>query len=138
MRGGEIALAVAASFFGAVISALGMGGGGILIIYLTAYLGMEQLAAQGINLVFFLPVAAVAIFLHARHHLIRWKLVLPFGALGVVGVYFGAKLAARVGSGALGKLFGGFLLLIGLRELLAKKKKPGEAGGEKNSSSFGK
>lgn len=133
--------AAMASFFGAVLSALGMGGGGILLIYLTAYLGMEQLEAQGINLVFFLPVAAVALFIHQKSGLIRWKVVLPCVALGVVGVYFGAKLAMLIGSELLGKLFGGFLLIIGLRELFSKpkedeRKKEGKAakGGGKNNS----
>jgi len=87
--------ATAASFFGAVISALGMGGGGILLIYLTAYLGMSQLEAQGINLVFFLPVAAVALVIHAKHKLIRWKVVLPFVALGLPAVWLGRGLPKR-------------------------------------------
>ncbi len=124
MSGGDIALAVAASFFGAIISALGMGGGGILLIYLTLWLGTDQLAAQGINLVFFLPVAAVAIIMHAKHRLIRWKpagiLVLP----GIAGVYLGVMLAGYVGSGLLSRLFGGFLMIVGMRELFSKK--PGE------------
>jgi hypothetical protein len=97
-----------------------MGGGSVLIIYLTAYLGLEQLTAQGINLVFFLPVAALAVIAHHKHRLIKWKLALPFAALGLAGVYLGHIIAMRVGSALLGKLFGGFLLIIGLRELLAK------------------
>ena len=120
--------AVLASFFGAVISALGMGGGGILLIYLTVYLGMSQLEAQGINLVFFLPVAAVALCIHAKHKLIRWKVVLPFVALGLPGVWLGAWLAQKVGSELLSKLFGGFLLIIGIRELLSKAPDQKEQG----------
>lgn len=112
--------AILASFLGAVISALGMGGGGILLIYLTVYLGMSQLKAQGIHLLFFLPVAAVALVLHTKNKLIRWRVALPFAALGLPGVWFGVELAQRAGSQLLSKLFGGFLLLIGLRELFAK------------------
>ena len=116
----DIIWAVAASFLGAVIAALGMGGGSVLIIYLTAYLGVEQLAAQGINLVFFLPVAAVALISHHKHGLVRWKIALSFAAVGLLGVYFGQKLAMQVGSDMLQKLFGGFLLIIGVREIFAK------------------
>lgn len=124
------ALAIAASFFGAIISALGMGGGGILLIYLTTFLGMEQLQAQGINLVFFLPVAAVALFIHAKNKLVKWKVALPCVALGIVGVYFGTKLAMYIGSEMLGKLFGGFLLIIGAREVFSKppEKKDAQEG----------
>ena len=120
--------AVLASFFGAVISALGMAGGGILLIYLTVYLGMSQLEAQGINLVFFLPVAAVALCIHAKNKLIRWKVVLPFVALGLPGVWLGAWLAQKVGSELLSKLFGGFLLIIGIRELFSKAPDQKEQG----------
>jgi len=124
--------AVGASFLGAVIGALGMGGGSVLIIYLTAYLGLEQLAAQGINLVFFLPVAAVALIFHHKHSLIKWKVALLCAAVGLAGVYFGQMIAMRVGSELLQKLFGGFLLIIGLREIFAKNpQKPGKGTGTK-------
>lgn len=113
--------AVLASFFGAALASLGMGGGSILILYLTVCLGLDQLKAQGINLVFFLPVAAAALFLHQKHGLIRWQPALSFAAPGCVGVFAGQKLALAVGSEPLGKLFGGFLLFIGLRELFAKE-----------------
>ena len=119
----DMFFAVGAAFLAAVIGALGMGGGSVLIIYLTAYLGMEQLQAQGVNLVFFLPVAAVALVLHQKHGLIRWRVALPLAGLGLVGVYFGASLAMHLGSELLGKLFGGLLLIIGLREVFAKKEK---------------
>jgi uncharacterized membrane protein YfcA len=110
------------SFFCATLSALGMGGGGILLIYLVAYGGMDQLAAQGINLVFFVPVALVAILIHAKRGLIQWKVALRCVALGIVGVYFGYKLATLLESDLLTKLFGGFLLLIGIREIFSKPK----------------
>ena len=119
------------SFFGAVLSALGMGGGGILIIYLTAYAGMDQLGAQGINLLFFIPVALVALFFHARAGLVRWRIVPACVLLGLAGVYCGTKLAMFVGSELLSKLFGGFLLVIGIRELFAGPKKEKEAKKDK-------
>lgn len=109
-----------ASFFGAGLSALGMGGGGILLIYLTAVVGMRQQAAQGINLVFFVPVALVAICIHAKNKLIRWKLVPPCVILGLLGVWAGSRIALSLEPRLLGKLFGGFLFLIGIRELAAR------------------
>ena len=121
----DIFWAIAASFLGAVIGALGMGGGSVLIIYLTAYLGLEQLTAQGINLVFFLPVAVVALISHHRHGLIKWKVALPCAAVGLVGVYFGQMIAMQMGSELLQKLFGGFLLVIGVREVFVKKPQKG-------------
>lgn len=115
-----------ASFLGAVLSALGMGGGGILLIYLTAYRGMLQQAAQGVNLVFFIPVALVALCIHAKHKLIRWRVVPLCMLLGLAGVWLGSKAALAMEPRLLGKLFGAFLLVIGVRELLTKDKNAGD------------
>lgn len=108
------------SFFGGILSALGMGGGGILLIYLTAYAGVQQQTAQGMNLIFFIPIAIVAIVIHAKHKLIRWKVAFLCWAIGLAGVWLGVRLALTMDSRLLGKMFGGFLLLIGFRELFSK------------------
>lgn len=109
------------SFFGAALSALGTGGGGILLIYLTAYTGLDQLSAQGINLVFFIPIAVTALVIHMKNKLVKWKIVLPSVLLGLPGVFLGAWLANYLGSDVLRKIFAAFLLVIGLRELFSKK-----------------
>ena len=41
-----------------VLSGLGIGGGTLLMVYMTAMAGLEQTVAQGINLLYFLPTAA--------------------------------------------------------------------------------
>ena len=51
---------IIAAFFAAVLGSLGMGGGGVLLIYLTVFQNMAQLDAQGMNLLFFLPIAALS------------------------------------------------------------------------------
>lgn len=111
------------SFIGAALSALGMGGGGILLMYLTAYAGIDQLSAQGVNLVFFIPVAATALFIHVKNKLVRWKIVLPCVLLGLPGVFLGSWLAEYLGSDILKRIFAVFLLIIGIRELFAGEKK---------------
>lgn len=114
---------ILASFFGAVLSALGMGGGGILLIFLTIYAGIQQQTAQGINLVFYIPVAAVALFIHHKNKLICWRLVWPAVVIGAAGVWIGTRMAFYLEADVLSKLFGGMLLIIGLRELFAKPPK---------------
>lgn len=108
------------SFFGAALSALGMGGGGILLIYLTVYAGVDQLAAQGLNLVFFIPVAVVALIIHMKNKLVKWSIVLPGVLLGLPGVWLGARLAAYFGSEVLQKIFAVFLIIIGIREIFPR------------------
>ena len=60
----SIVFACIAGFISGTAGALGLGGGGILVIYLTVFAGVEQFQAQGINLLFFIPSAAIAVFLH--------------------------------------------------------------------------
>lgn len=115
----EWLLASAAGFFAAVLGALGMGGGGVLLVYLTVVSGMPQLQAQGVNLLFFVPVASVALMIHTRGKRVAWRFALAGISAGAVGVFVGFYLAQRIGDRWLSKLFGVFLLLLGARELLA-------------------
>ena len=46
-----------------VAASMGFGGGFVLIIYLTVFLNIDQITAQGVNLLFFLPVALVSIII---------------------------------------------------------------------------
>ncbi len=48
-----------------MIGAMGMGGGGVLLIYLTAFAHVPQLKAQGINLISFLPTGLLATVIYA-------------------------------------------------------------------------
>lgn len=59
--------AVLAGALTGVLSGFGVGGGTLLLIYLTAFAGMPQNQAQGINLLYFLPSAAAALPAHIKH-----------------------------------------------------------------------
>lgn len=113
---------ILAALFSGIAGAMGLGGGGVLVLYLTLILNEKQLTSQGINLLFFLPCAALSVIIHTRKRLIKWRELLPIIIGGVLGVALGAWLAFYVATDILGKLFGGFLLLIGLKELFSKKK----------------
>ena len=43
-----------------VLSGFGVGGGTLLLVYMTAFAGVEQRLAQGINLLYFLPAGLMA------------------------------------------------------------------------------
>ncbi len=112
------------AFFGAVLSALGMGGGGVLLIYLTAFEGMGQFTAQGINLIFFIPIAAVSLWFHIRGKLVDWRLALLLLPAGIAGVFLGASLAGKLPEELLRRLFAGLLAVIGLREAWSALRPP--------------
>ena len=108
-----------AGILSGIIGAMGIGGGGILIIYLTLFADMEQMAAQGINLLFFIPCAVVALIIHIRKKRIVWKTVLPMIVGGLIGVAVGSYFAVIIGSGILGKVFAVFLVALGVKELIS-------------------
>lgn len=115
--------ALIAGFAAGFISALGLGGGGVLVMFLTLFAGVAQLQAQGINLLFFIPVGLFAVIWHWRQGLIRFRLALPAVCAGLFGAAGGSLLAAWLGSRVTGKMFGGMLLLLGAWELLRPGKK---------------
>lgn len=102
---------------------MGMGGGSVLIIYLTLFERLPQREAQGVNLLFFLPVGAVALYLHHRHGLVRWRALPLLVGAGAAGVFLGAFAAGALDEALLRKGFALFLGLIGLRELWPAKKR---------------
>lgn len=111
-----------AGFLSGVIGAMGLGGGGVLLIYLTVFAETPQLKAQGINLLFFLPVGLIAIIIYSFKHLIEWKTVLKMWLGGVLGVGLGVLLAKTIETDLLREIFAGFLIAFGSWQLFAKRK----------------
>jgi hypothetical protein len=113
-------VAMLIGFLAGIISGFGIGGGTLLMLYLTNLADVAQKTAQGINLLYFLPTAAASLILHSRNHTVNWKVVLPavFGGCLTAGVF--SYVALQMDLHLLKKLFGGFLILTGLSELLRK------------------
>jgi uncharacterized membrane protein YfcA len=111
---------ILAAFFSGLAGSLGLGGGGVLVLYLVLALGMPQLKAQGINLLFFIPCAVLSSIVYSFKKLIDWKSVLIFAAGGLPGVLLGSLAVSHMNSNIPGKIFGGFLLLMGIKELFRK------------------
>ena len=103
-----------------VLSAFGVGGGSLLLIYMTGFAGLAQDQAQGINLVYFLPAAAAALPAHFRNGCVEKKALLPAVCAGLVCSALAAWAATALDVELLRKCFGAFLIVIGLRELLRK------------------
>ena len=103
-----------------VIASMGLGGGFVLLIWLTLHDGMPQRQAQGINLLFFLPIALISVVMHLRSGLIDKRLVFAMIPGGVAGAVLGALASQMVGNDILRKIYAVFLLFFGLRELFRK------------------
>ena len=100
---------------------MGMGGGGILLIFLTAIYNFPRLAAQGINLFYFIPIGIVSLFLHSKNRLVEWKYVISLSLFGIIGSTVGVYLSGNIPSDLLSKVFGVFLVILGIKELVYKK-----------------
>ncbi len=110
----------AAGILSGILGAMGMGGGGVLIICLTLFMNVAQQTAQGINLIFFIPTAIIAVLIYTKKHLIKWKIAIPFALLGILGTIAGSMISQNLDGSVLSKLFGGLLLIMGIRELFSK------------------
>ena len=104
------------------LTGLGVGGGSLLMVWLTAVLGMDALTARSINLLFYLPGAAIAILFRKRQGKIQWRNVLPPALAGCIAAALCSHLSTAVDNSWLQKIFGVILIAAGLRELLWKEK----------------
>ncbi len=103
-----------------ILSGFGIGGGSLLLIYMTNFAGVPQNLAQGVNLLYFLPTATTALPAHIKNGYIEKAALLPAIAAGLAGTALAAWAATSLDVELLRKCFGGFLLVIGLRELFRK------------------
>lgn len=104
-----------------IISAFGVGGGTLLVLYLTFFTAVSQRTAQGINLLYFLPVSASSLPSHFQNGFLDRSAALPAILAGAAATALTAWIATGLDVELLRKCFGGYLLLIGLWELLGKK-----------------
>ena len=100
-----------------VLSGFGIGGGTLLLIYMTAFAGLEQHLAQGINLLYFLPTAATALPSHIKNGFLEKRALLPAISAGLLCTAGAAWAATSLPVEVLRKCFGVFLLFIGVSEL---------------------
>lgn len=94
------------------ISSLGMGGGTILILLLSVFLGIEQHVAQATNLIFFVPTSITAIIMNIKNKKINWKISKDIIIYGVIGALLGSYISNYLPNEKLKKVFGIFLLFI--------------------------
>lgn len=104
------------------LSGLGIGGGSLLILWLTLVLGLEQSQARVINLVFFFFCAIPACLIRSRRTQIPWRTLLPAMVSGCLCAWIVSLISGNWDLSLLKKGFGILLLVTGLRELFYKPK----------------
>ena len=106
-----------------VLSGFGVGGGTLLLVCMTAFAGMEQRLAQGINLLYFLPAGLMALPAHVKNGYIEKPALIPAIGAGLACAVLSAWAATAMDVALLKKCFGAFLIVIGLMELFHKEQR---------------
>ncbi|MBR0026472.1 MAG: sulfite exporter TauE/SafE family protein [Clostridia bacterium] len=106
-----------------LLAGMGMGGGTILIPALTLLAGTAQHAAQGINMLAFLPASILAIIVHIREGRLHLKRCVPLLVGGGIGAAAGSFLAMGISAGWLRRLFGIFLMAFSVYQLISRERK---------------
>lgn len=105
------------------LSGLGIGGGSLLILWLTMVLNMDPATARSINLLFFIPSALVACALRIRQGTLQVKPLLPAIFAGCAAAALFSWISTVLDVGLLKKIFGLVLIAAGLRELFYRPRK---------------
>ncbi len=112
--------ALLAGLFSGILGSMGLGGGGILIIYLSLFTDQKQLTSQGINLLFFVPIGILSLIIYSIKRQIKWKTTIKIAIFGIIGAIIGILLADFLGGSITRKLFAILLIIMGISEIFKK------------------
>ena len=105
------------------LAGLGVGGGSLLMLWLTLVLGMSHDIARGINLLFFIPTAAISCLFRKQQGTLQLKQLLPAILAAMAAAAAGNMIASFVTLTIIKKAFGILLIFAGLRELFYRPRK---------------
>ena len=105
------------------LAGLGVGGGSLLMLWLTLVLGMSHGIARGINLLFFIPTAAISCLFRKQQGTLQLKQLLPAILAAMAAAAAGNMIASFVTLTLIKKAFGILLIFAGLRELFYRPRK---------------
>lgn len=105
------------------MSGLGIGGGTLLILWLTMVLGTDPATSRLMNLMFFIPSAIIACLFRWKKGTLNVKQLIPAILTGCIGAGISSGFADDINEVMLKKMFGIILLAAGLREIFYHEKK---------------
>ena len=106
----------------ATLSGLGVGSGGLLVIWLTLLGGVAPETARGLNLLFFVFSSGSAMIVHSLKGRIRIKNVVFLALFACIGTLLGAFIGTHTDSAMLKKIFGAMLFISGAYTLMRNLK----------------
>lgn len=115
--------AIAAGCILGFLAGLGVGGGSLLILWLSLVLGMDHNVSRSINLMFFIPSAIIASLFRWKQGALPLKKVLPAVIGGCISAAVMTLLSGHIPLALIRKVFGGLLIATGLREVFYRARK---------------
>lgn len=104
------------------LAGIGVGGGSLLVLWLTAVMNYPPESARAINLLFFVPSALIATFFRWKQGALQPVKLLPAIIAGCIAAVLFSRIGTALDTQLLKKFFGWLLIFAGLRELFYKKK----------------
>ena len=101
----DIAVKILIGLAAGAVSAMGAGGGSLLLLYLSGPGGVPQNKAGGINLTFFVFSGSAAFAVHAKNKFIKYRTAIFAALSGGVLTFFASKLAGLFDQVLLKKYF---------------------------------
>lgn len=98
-------------FLISLLMGMGIGGGGLFIVYLTSFLSLSQTTAQGTNLIFFVISAISALIIHARKRKFYPMQIITMVSFGVLGSFIFSHLTNMIDP-EIPRIFLGLILII--------------------------
>jgi uncharacterized membrane protein YfcA len=96
----------------------GVGGGIVMVPAMVWLMNMNVKTAIGTSLAVIVPTAISGAYKHHQLGNIDWRIALAIVPLAIVGGVAGALLTKQIQPDTLKKMFGAFMILVGLRLLV--------------------
>jgi len=104
------------------LAGLGVGGGSLLILWMTIVVNIPYPQARITNLLFFLPSAVISSFFRWKQGTLKLKKLVPSIIAGCIAAAVCSILSRNMDLEILQRIFGFLLLITGIREILYKSK----------------
>lgn len=112
----QLFIAGVIGFVSGITSGLfGVGGGIIMVPAMMFFMKMDIKLAVGTSLAVIIPTAIMGSLKHFQMGNVDWRVALSLAPMAILGSYGGAWLTKSIASGDLKRVFGGFLVLVGIR-----------------------
>ena len=105
------------------LAGMGVGGGSLLLLWLTQIAHVDHPQARLINLLFYIPAAVIATLFRRKQQQLHIKTAFPGMASGCIAAFLLTFMSQHMDITLLKKLLGSLLIAIGLREIFYRERK---------------